>query len=471
MIPPIPLTLRSALAGFLLGLLPACAICQGPDLKARLEAAWGRLSADPTLFSASIGIHIAEAGTGRVVFDRNGRTGLVPASSQKVLTAAAALELLGTSYRYETDFLLSGKPSGGVLSGPLVVRGGGDPTLGGSRFSSQSPDRIAALLREALAGAGVTSLKGGIVGLADAFPHPTIPDGWLWEDVGNYYGAGHGPLNWNENGYTLLLRPGARQGDPVGIVSTEPPMPGQPFENGLVTGPKGSGDRAVLYFSPHSDTIVARGSVPCCGGIFRISGAVRDPGRFTVRQMGRMLGVGDGAIVWQKQPAGMPSLTPLLTIRSPGLDSIVQEFLQKSVNLFGESMVRSLSRQAGGDGSYADGLDRLQAFWVSKGVDPRMLALRDGSGLSPTNRVAAEALVRALLYAHGRPWFPVFVKAMPVHDGIRMKSGTMGGVRSYAGYVRARDGRDYAFAIIVNHFSGSGAAAAERLRQFISAIR
>lgn len=467
----LPHPLRMAMAGVLVGLLPTGAICQGADLPARLEAAWGRLSVDPSLFSASIGIYVAEAGTGRVIFDRNGRTALLPASSQKVLTAAAALELLGSSYRYETEFLLSGKPSGGILSGPLLVRGGGDPTLGASRFPSQSPVRIATLLRDALAGAGVTSLKGGVAGIADAFPCQTIPDGWMWEDLGNYYGAGHGSLNWNENRYTLLLRPGVREGDPVGIVSTEPPMPGQPFDNGLVTGPRGSGDRAVLYFSPHSDTVVARGSVPCCGGIFRISGAVRDPVRFTVRQIGRMLGAGDGAVVWQKQPAGMPSRTPILTVRSPGLDSIVQEFLQKSVNLFGEAMVRSLSRQAGGDGSYADGLERLQAFWVSKGIDPRMLALRDGSGLSPTNRVSAEALVRALLYARGMPWFPVFDRAMPLHDGIRMKSGTMGGVRSYAGYLRARDGRDYAFAIIVNHFSGSGAAAAERLRQFISAIR
>ncbi|NDC78642.1 MAG: D-alanyl-D-alanine carboxypeptidase/D-alanyl-D-alanine-endopeptidase [Chitinophagia bacterium] len=437
------LYLRLTFTVFFLGLLPTLSIGQGAELQARLDAAWGRLSADPLLFSASIGIYIVEAGTGRVVFDRNGRTGLLPASSQKVLTAAAAMDLLGTSYRYETEFLLSGKPSGGILSGPLVVRGGGDPTLGGSRFASHSPDRIAVMLREALGRAGVTSLKGGVAGLADAFLSPTIPDGWMWEDIGNYYGAGHGSLNWNENRYTLLLRPGAREGDPVGIVSTEPLMPGQPFDNGLVTGPKGSGDRAVLYFSPYSDTIVARGSVPCCGGVFRISGAVRDPVRFTVRQIGRILGAGDGAVVWQKLPAGMPSLTPLLTVRSPGLDSIVQDFLQKSVNLFGEALVRSLSRQAGGDGSYADGLNRLQAFWLSKGIDPRMLTLRDGSGLSPTNRVAAEALVRALLYARGRPWFPAFDRAMPLHDGIRMKSGTMGGVRSYAGYLKGYSGREY----------------------------
>lgn len=465
------LRLHMTLGPLLAVLLPVFPVCQEAILQARLEAAWGRLSSDPSMFSASIGIHVAEVATGKTVFDRNGRTGLLPASSQKVLTAAAALEMLGPTYRYETEFLLSGRPAGGVLQGPFVVRGGGDPTLGGSRFASNSPERVSAVLSEALNRVGVTSLKGGIAGLATGFPSPTIPDGWTWEDVGNYYGAGHGSLNWNENRYTLLLKPGARAGDPVGIVSTDPPLQGVHFDNGLVTGPAGSGDRAVLYFSPGTDMLAVRGSVPCCGGVFRISGAVRDPELFTLAQIGRSLGADGATTLWRKVPTDLPALTPLLTVRSPGLDSIVHAFLQKSVNLFGEAMVRSLSRQAGGEGSYADGLERLQGFWVAKGIDPRMLTLRDGSGLSPTNRVAAEAMVRALLYARGRPWFPVFDRAMPLHDGIRMKSGTMGGVRSYAGYLRARDGRDYVFAVIVNNFSGPGAAAAERIRQFISAIR
>jgi D-alanyl-D-alanine carboxypeptidase/D-alanyl-D-alanine-endopeptidase (penicillin-binding protein 4) len=466
-----PGRIAGGLAAMLVCLLPIVAHPQDPALRARLETAWQRFSSDPSLFSASVGIHVAEAATGRVVFDRNGRAGLLPASSQKVLTAAAALELLGTDYRYLTEFLLSGKPSGGVLEGPLVVRGGGDPTLGGNRFAGTSPEHVSAILAQALAKVGITTLKGGVTGLANAFPAQTIPDGWLWEDIGNYYGAGHGSLNWNENRYTLQLRPGGREGDPVGIVSTDPLLQGEEFENGLVSGPAGSGDRAVLYFRPGTRTLVIKGSVPCCSPVFRISGAVMDPDLFTVHQLAGRLGTTGGVTVWRRPPSKMSELTPLLNIRSPGLDSIVHPFLQKSVNLFGEAMVRSISRQAGGDGSYADGLQRLRSFWISKGVDPRMLSLSDGSGLSPTNRVAAEALVRALLYARSRPWFEVFDKAMPVHDGIRMKSGTMGGVRSYAGYLRSRDGRDYVFAVVVNNFSGSGAAAAENIRRFIAAIR
>jgi D-alanyl-D-alanine carboxypeptidase/D-alanyl-D-alanine-endopeptidase (penicillin-binding protein 4) len=447
------------------------ALSQEAALKARLETAWVRFSSDPSMFSASIGIHVAEAGTGRAVFDRNGRIGLLPASSQKVLTAAAALELLGPDYRYKTEFLLSGKPVGGVMQGPLVVRGGGDPTLGGDRFAGTSPERVSALLAEALARVGITSLKGGVMGLAGEFPSQTIPDGWLWEDIGNYYGAGHGSLNWNENRYTLLLRPGAREGDPVGILSTDPLLQGEEFENGLVSGPAGSGDRAVLYFRPGTRTLVLKGSVPCCSPVFRISGAVMDPDLFAVHQISRRLGTTGGVGIWRSPLSKSSELTPLLAVRSPGLDSIVHAFLQKSVNLYGEAMVRSLSRQAGGDGSYSDGLERLRSFWMSKGIDPRMLSLSDGSGLSPTNRVAPEALVQGLLYARSRPWFDAFDRAMPIHNGIRMKSGTMGGVRSYAGYLHSRDGRDYVFAVVVNHFSGPGSAAAERIRQFIAAIR
>ena len=113
----------------------------------------------------------------------------------------------------------------------------------------------------------------------------------------------------------------------------------------------------------------------------------------------------------------------------------------------------------------------MRDFWADKGIERHAVNIVDGSGLSPQNRVTAEALVKALLYARQRPWFPVFNRAMPVHNGIRMKSGSMGGVRSYAGYVKSGSGREYVFAVIVNNFSGTGASVNRKLWEMLDLLK
>ena len=78
----------------------------------------------------------------------------------------------------------------------------------------------------------------------------------------------------------------------------------------------------------------------------------------------------------------------------------------------------------------------------------------DGSGLSPQNRVTANAEVHALQYARSRPWFNSFYNALPVYNGMKMKSGTIGGAKAFAGYQKSADGNEYIFSIIINNYDG-----------------
>lgn len=452
--------------------LLSCLRPMAQDLAARLGRKAGELASDPQLTYAVIGIHVADAATGRTVFERNGRAGLLPASSQKVLTAAAALDLLGPEFRYTTKFGYTGQVAGGVLQGGLTVEGDGDPTLGSDRYRQSAPAMLEAALKDAMRKAGIREVRGGMTGHVPGFEKATIPRGWLWEDIGNYYGAGHGGLNWHENQYELWLRPGAREGDPVAISRTDPQLGGVVFDNELLSGKSGSGDEAYLYFKPGSPELVVRGSVPCCTGTFRIAGAVLDPVLFTLRQLQRLTGT-EGPVEAFHRKEALDARAPreLYTHRSPALDSIVYWFLQRSVNLYGEAILHSLSLKADGKASFESGAERLRDFWAQRGIDREALRIVDGSGLSPQNRVTAEGLVRALLHARQRPWFPAFDKAMPVHNGIRMKSGSMGGVRSYAGYLKSGSGREYVFAVIVNNFSGPGAAVNRKLWSFLDTLK
>ena len=433
-----------------------------------LKTAVDRLMAEPGMRYAQLGVHVEEAGSGKVLFSHNGRVGLVPASSQKVVTAAAALDLLGKDFRFQTIFAHTGSPKSGIVDGPLIVIGSGDPTLGSDRFPASREQVVAADLSAALDRSGIRQFKGGIEGRIGAIERATIPPGWIWEDVGNYYGAGHAALNWHENRFTLWLQPGKNPGDPVSVERTDPSMEGIRFYNELISGPAGSGDNAFLFIRPGSPDMAIRGSVPCCVGQFRISGAVMDPVAFTLRRL-QLIGRASGP-VRESTAKGIDGLTVIHTHRSPGLDSIVREFLRESVNLFGEALIHALSDNGTAMATYEDGLARMRRLWKERGIDPEALRMSDGSGLSPGNRVTTEALVKVLQDARQRPWFAVYEQALPVHDGIRMKSGSMTGVRAYAGYVRGSDGKVLVFSVIANNYSGSGAVMARKLRELIASI-
>jgi D-alanyl-D-alanine carboxypeptidase/D-alanyl-D-alanine-endopeptidase (penicillin-binding protein 4) len=441
---------------------------QAQDPGKSIKAALDRLMADPAMRYAQLGVHVEEAGSGQVLFSHNGRVGLVPASSQKVVTAATALELLGKDHRFETIFAHAGSVKNGVVDGPLLVIGGGDPTLGSDRFQSGREQVVAAQLSNALDKAGIRQFMGGIEGRTGIMERETIPSGWIWEDVGNYYGAGHAALNWHENRFTLWLRPGKNPGEPVMVDRTDPSMEGIRFHNELVSGPSGSGDNAYLFIRPGTSDMAIRGSVPCCVGQFRISGAVMDPVAFTLRRL-QLITRSTGPVRTSTEKE-MQGLTVIHTLRSPGLDSIVREFLRESVNLFGEALVHAISASAASTSSYDDGMSRLRRLWRERGIDPEALRMSDGSGLSPGNRVTAESLVKVLQVSRTRPWFPVFEQALPLHDGIRMKSGSMTGVRAYAGYVRGDDGNMRVFSVIANNYSGSGAVMAQKLRALIAQL-
>jgi D-alanyl-D-alanine carboxypeptidase/D-alanyl-D-alanine-endopeptidase (penicillin-binding protein 4) len=91
--------------------------------------------------------------------------------------------------------------------------------------------------------------------------------------------------------------------------------------------------------------------------------------------------------------------------------------------------------------------------------------------LSPQNRVTTEALVKVLQYARGRPWWAAFYQALPVINDMRMKSGAIGGARSYAGYQRSRDGREFVYSIIVNNYDGSAAAVVKKMFAVLDVLK
>ncbi|GAA4441284.1 D-alanyl-D-alanine carboxypeptidase/D-alanyl-D-alanine-endopeptidase [Pontibacter saemangeumensis] len=437
----------------------------------KLATAFNSFQQDPQLRSGIASLYVVDAKTGEVVFGENAKTGLVPASTLKLVTSASAYELLGKGFRYKTGFASAKKGN----EAALLVLPGGDPTLGSWRWGETKEASILNGLTQAMKTAGIKSLSA-VVLENKGWEAGAIPDGWLWQDIGNYYGAGAAKLNWRENQFDVILKSGAKVGDPVTIVAIEPEISGYELQSALTSAASGTGDQAYIYFPLNGGAGTIRGTIPINQGRFSISGAMPDASRqFVSALQGALSKAGIQAPAKPLAQGALPSpaegYTTFHTVTSPPLDSIIYWFNRKSVNLYGEALVRTIAYKSKGMATTEKGVEEIKALWKQKGIPETELNIVDGSGLSPLNRVTAHAQVSVLQYAKKQPWFGGFYASLPVFNGMKMKSGTMHGVKGYCGYYKGKDGREYAFSFLVNNYNGSEGALMKKMYAVLNALK
>ncbi|MES1216863.1 MAG: D-alanyl-D-alanine carboxypeptidase/D-alanyl-D-alanine-endopeptidase [Bacteroidota bacterium] len=450
----------------------------GQTINQKLQKAFTQFESDSQLKNAISSLYVIEAKTGKVVFDKNSRVGLAPASTQKIVTATTAFELLGKDYKYTTEFSYDGEVKDSLLIGEIYINGHGDPTLGSWRYIQTKPETIKTKFIDALHKKKISSQRGSFIGLMDKFEYYSIPDGWVWQDIGNYYGAAAGGLNWNENQYDLVLKPGKNEGDSVKVIRTEPIMLNQ-FINELKTGTKNSGDNGYIYFEPGSDLNYVKGSIPCCVDSFTISGSVSNSNYFTLGIFADILNenkfkaerYSDHFYVANKYFNNKKPVTIFYTHYSPSLDSIIYWFLKKSINLYGEALVKTIGYKKKGYGATDTGVQMVKDFWKQRGIDPRELNLYDGSGLSPLNRITTHAQVEILKYAKRQTWFSYFYDALPDYNGMKLKSGTISDVKGFCGYNTSKGGNEYIISFLVNNYNGSSSTLVNKMYHVLDILK
>ncbi len=443
----------------------------------KLQAAVDKMEVDSQFRHGTLSLYVVETKTGKVIFDRNAQVGLAPASCQKVITATTAFELLGKDYKYTTGLGYDGKIANGVLDGNIYIEGSGDPTLGSWRYASTNEKTVLATFKNAIRAQGIQQLSGLVLGDDRLWGSQKIPDGWIWQDIGNYYGAGPSALNWRENQYDLILQSGKNTGDPVQIVSTRPKLlPGIHLINELTAGEKGSGDNAYIYLAPDAEADFIRGTIPVDEDSFVVSGSMPDGGKLLAATLyhdhfsGKTYPENNINYLKGKNKWGRPG-TIFYTYTSPPLDSIVYWFLKKSINLYGEAILKTIGYEKAKNGTTDAGVKVVRDFWKSSGIEKTALKIIDGSGLSPANRVTTTALVTVMQYAKDKDWFPVFYNCLPEINGIRMKDGYINGVRSYTGFVKSKEGAEYTFSFILNNFDGSPTTVREKMWKVLDLLK
>ncbi|MGB8191980.1 MAG: D-alanyl-D-alanine carboxypeptidase, partial [Chitinophagaceae bacterium] len=113
----------------------------------------------------------------------------------------------------------------------------------------------------------------------------------------------------------------------------------------------------------------------------------------------------------------------------------------------------------------------VRDFWATKGIDKAAINIMDGSGLSPQNRVTADALVKALQFAKTAPWYTSFYESIPTYNGMKIKSGSIGGGRAFAGYHTSVQGKEYIVSILVNNYTGSSGEVVKKMYKVLDALK
>ena len=491
-------------AGAVLLLLPICLALQpalGQDNQHSFQERIGSLLERPWHRSAFWGVQITRLDNRETLFAHNAGKRFQPASNMKLLVAAAALDLWGPDHRFRTPVFLEGRLDGrGRVIGNLVLAGRGDPNPERRLYDPEEEDLP---IRESspfiegivdqLQERGIRRVEGDVVADATFFLDEPHGGDWEREDMFWHYGAPSSALAVFENVFRVSLSPGAASGDPA-LLEVTPPQDSPQVVSRVGTGPPGGRPDIRIGADRSGLRVTLLGSLPLNRPTLTYGLAVSEPALNAARYLKtslerRGIPVGGQPRVRTLQPievledrkislekvrerqrvyrerqelASWPSL--------PLIDNL-RILVKSSRNLYGEMLLRGLGAEVSGVGSLQTGQQALEAFLEKAGIGAEPLDFSDGSGLSRTNLLTPESVVRLLQYMERHPQAAGFRDCLPVagRDGtlknrmkgtaaegrVLAKTGTLKFVSSLAGYATSLDGTPLAFSIMANNTKSS----------------
>lgn len=443
--------------------------------------------------NATLSIYVVSEKDKKVVFNHQGEKSVIPNSILKVITTAAALKVLGEDFQFKTQLLASGLIKEDILDGDLVVLGDGDPTLGSNRQECSLSDEEQ--LKEwslVLKNQGIKQVKGSIVGNASCFEKALAPATWLWEDLGNYYGAGACGLNFHENFYTIFFKMGQVIGDLTTIDKVDPFISDLKLINEVVSASKGTGDRAYVFGGEFSKTQYIRGTLPLDNSSFKIKGSIPDPAVFCAEHFKVALEKEGIAVEGQANSsfdkAVFTEKTLLYETYSPKLSKIVFLANKLSLNLYCEALLKKIGEVKKNKGTHLAGLEVVHEYLRELDISLEGFNILDGSGLSNKNLVTAKGMAEFLLEISKESYFPVLFQSLPCNTfkdlgrleltfpkealsgRIFAKTGYSSQGESFAGFFINNKGERFSFCIICNHFLGPSSVFREQMQRLFEIL-
>jgi D-alanyl-D-alanine carboxypeptidase/D-alanyl-D-alanine-endopeptidase (penicillin-binding protein 4) len=411
-----------------------------------------------------------------VVFVRDHNRSLIPASTAKVFTAAAVLDHLGPAHVFTTSITARGDVGpDGTLHGDLVVHGTGDPNLSG-RFHDGNPRAILDAFARSVREAGIARVEGALVLDDGPFDRDVVHPSWSDSDRRRWYGAPVGGLAFNDACCDLVVRGGARPGQPAAVTVPSTLGPWR-LDNRVTTIARGDPMVGALWVQS-GRTLRVQGKI-AAGGSYTFSHPVADPLRFfggaflhSLEAAG--VSVGEGMRPARDAADRRPGRLRVARHGS-GMAETLQVMNRRSQNFYASLLFKAAGAAWGGGGSWESGESAVEEMLARRGLtDDGSTRIVDGSGLSLENRTTAATLARLLLsFDSDLMAGPLLYDslAVPGQEGtlhkrlrthgleerLHAKTGTLGrsGVHALAGYVDGREGEPgFVFAILLNTSKG-----------------
>jgi D-alanyl-D-alanine carboxypeptidase/D-alanyl-D-alanine-endopeptidase (penicillin-binding protein 4) len=446
--------------------LGAAVAAAGTGLAGSIDA----LLARPELKRATVGVEVRRLRDGAVLYARDPERYVAPASAHKLVVTAAILDALGPEARIRTTAeAMAPLDAQGRLTGDLYLVGRGDPNLHG-RVSGGRASGVLEEMADALRAAGLRRVEGRVVGHEGLFTGDRRGSDWGWEDLVWWYGAEVSALSFNDNCADLRVTPGARVGDPVGLVVSPQTAYFSVTSTATTSAPAPKSD-LVLARDLSSNAIRLGGTLGLGLPAEELNVALVDPARYAATVFAEVLasrGIAvTGGVLASSEP--LPAgVRPLASHQSPPLSEMLRTMNKPSRNLHAEMLLRVLGSSAKGEGSAEAGVAAATEALQRLGVDPEDFVLHDASGLSRLDLATAHGLVALLVamdrHPHARAFrdsLPVAgvdgslrgrLKATPAEGRLSAKTGWRRQTSSLVGYATTKSGEGLAFAVLLgNH--------------------
>jgi len=430
----------------------------------------------PDFSNAFIGVCILSLETGEYIFNKNENNCFVPASTNKIITTAAALDYLGSDFRYNTPVYLDGKISeNGEFTGNIIIRGSGDPTIS-KQFHSDAFEVFnewAAVLDSI----GIKSIRGNIIADDRYFDSNVYPPGWFNDDMVYSYSPQITALAFNDNKIDVTVKTGEKVGEQAKII-TYPIGTNIFISNSITTLPLSEPTNIVPNRIERTDIIELKGGISLDSSIskeFNISIAVEDPSIFFLNNFKNS--IENRKIAFRGSLINIDDFTddieyfdkqPICEYNSPPLSEIIQVVNKKSHNLAAEQLFKTIAKETTGFGSFEKGTEQIKKFVAKNGISPDNISIVDGSGLSRLNLISPIYQVNLLSSIYRSDYKDVFLESLaaPGQDGtlkkrmlsskaehnVIAKTGTMTNISAICGYVKTKDNEMLAFSIMLLNF-------------------
>lgn len=463
----------------------ACAFAQTqpPATLAELQQRLTEQVNHPRFAAASFGVKIVSLDTGKTLFEHDAGKYFSPASNSKLYTVALALDRLGGDYRIKTSLYSANKPDpSGLLQGPLIVYGRGDPTInarlhGGDIYRALDP------LVRALKQAGVKRIAGDLIG-DDSFIHgPPYGSGWAWDDMQNYYGAEISALTINDNTLQVIVKPGDSNGAPCRI-EFSPATQYLKVRNRTQT--VAGGRRSLNFYRPiEANELYVTGQLPLGDTNHVDDVTMHNPAglfvsffREALARQGIRVSGRTRTANWldqQANPRAWSRLYELGHVESLPMRDLAREVQKPSQNLYTDLLLAHIgAREQKEEGRWFQttediGVRELRKFLEKAGVPRGAVQFEEGSGLSRNNLTTPNATITLLQYMSRHAEAEAYLNALPIAgvDGtlrnrmkgtpaagnVRAKTGTLRWAISLSGHVKSAAGERLIFSLMLNRYN------------------